>query len=184
MISESKKYVFIHIPKTAGTSIREALLQSEHSFVWNWKHWMSHATIKEVKQHLGDEFDQYYKFAFVRNPWDIVLSKYHRRQLKTIQPFEEWIQDPGNKDAHTFRQLNWLRDDNGDVRVDFIGRFETLEYDFETIIKHLNLCKVKLPHLNKGDHIQYNEAPEYTDFAISYVAERAKEDIEYFGYTF
>ena len=122
IISDSKKFIFIHIPKTAGTSIAAALRQYQnpkcnalHSNSFDRKH----PTTNEIKTHLGEErFNQYYKFAFVRNPWDRVLSNYywHIKQGELRHgTFEDYIQNLPQRDIPRFCQLDWLRNENGHI---------------------------------------------------------------------
>ena len=103
-ISDSHNFVFIHIPKTAGTSIEKYLL--ENNLINVGKEWLQgkidsdevklcnysnaywhHLNCREVKQIIGqDKWSNYFKFAFVRNPWDRAVSFYFYMKQSTENP--------------------------------------------------------------------------------------------------
>src|SRR5580658_6306737 len=74
IVSQSKKFVFIHTPKTGGTSIKAVLSRFVSSETTDMFHWHCSALdAKRVLQH----WSEYYSFAFVRNPYDIQVSMYN-----------------------------------------------------------------------------------------------------------
>ena len=73
LISTEKKFLFIHIQKTAGSSLAR-LLKSQAPDTRPFLGQHDHALW--TKKHLGSRWDEYYKFAFVRNPWDRLVSWY------------------------------------------------------------------------------------------------------------
>lgn len=181
--------IFIHILKTAGTSIYNAIGQ-------NFK---LHLPVTEVIRRVGkSNFENAYKFAFVRNPWDKVYSHY-KYNVKTNQQamkenpidFNEWVLKcfGENKDYFYYHrqiqftdQLTWLEDHSKNIAVDFIGRFESINEDFEKIREHLNIDH-GLPHLNKTNEINsYRE--KYNSVTKEIIAATFKRDIEYFNYKF
>lgn len=131
-----EKFVFIHINKTGGMSIENALgLKKQH------------LTALEYKNRLGiRHWNKSFKFSIVRNPWDKVVSQYFHR-IKTNQTglgvnpidFKKWVkftygeQNPKYFDdpKYFMPQINWLTNENGELLCDFIGRFENLENDFQ-----------------------------------------------------
>jgi Sulfotransferase family len=73
------KYAFIHIPKCAGSSIHRALgnLHAQRSLPVGKPRYHKHAKATKVREVLGPAWDECFKFAFIRNPWDLMVSSYH-----------------------------------------------------------------------------------------------------------
>ena len=97
MISHDKKFVFVHVPKTAGTSLRNALIDKSYDFggdanlFLQSKHWY----LSAYYHFFADYFDRslfvntsvhpldyYYKFSIIRNPWDRMVSYFLYAFLK------------------------------------------------------------------------------------------------------
>lgn len=179
------KSIFIHIPKSAGSTI--------HSILSNSEEYSDHQ-----KLDIDSVTKKYYKFAFVRNPWDRFLSTYiyfkgygrDKRgdvtmgkivnRYSTFKTFtlnfhkidtSEWIY------PHWNEQLYWI-----DKRLDFVGRFENLQQDMNTICDKIGIAQQQLPHNNKSNHKHYTEY--YDDETKQIVAQKYAKDIEYFGYEF
>ena len=74
MISHKHKCIFIHISRTGGSTI-ERLLQGEDQ--WNRDPYSKHITTARAKKLYSEWWDDYFKFTFVRNPYDRVLSQLH-----------------------------------------------------------------------------------------------------------
>ena len=181
-------YIFIHINKTAGTSIGSAIGIPVKD----------HLTAKEVIQKIGkQDWNSAYKFTLVRNPWDKAVSLYEYRRKKNKTQirskdisFEKWItmthsrnQDPSLYDnPKSFQpQIDWLKDDEGKMTVDFVGRFESLQGDFSRITKAIGIS-AELPHLNASSRNNYQDY--YSNNTRKIIATWYQEDIDYFGYTF
>lgn len=179
-------YVFIHINKTAGSSIARALgLTGEHK------------TALQKKRELGERaWTERFSFTVVRNPWDKVVSHYSYR-VRTNQtglgveplPFEEWVRlayrdrDPRYcDDPRMFMpQWEWIADESGQMMVDFVGRFENLQEDFARISERIGK-HASLPHVKKSDRGGYRDY--YDAGTRSIVADVFREDVERFGYAF
>ena len=79
MISHTNKFIFIHIPKTGGTSVEAALadygklLQGPGNF---HSIYFKHIPATRLQAMMGDEYENYFKFSIVRNPWDWLVSMY------------------------------------------------------------------------------------------------------------
>jgi len=215
-ISYSHKFIFFHVAKVAGLSIREALSgyaeeperfkikrppkmsgDKPNPFYDIWQVLLLHAKAKDAKRELPKEvYDTFYKFAFVRNPWDWQVSMYHfilkeknhiRHQLvQSMESFEEYLQwvintkKPFARGATKF-QKDMVTDEEGNLIVDFIGRYETLAQDFRHVCQVLNI-EASLPHINRTSHRDYRSY--YNKKTRQMVAEHFKEDIELFGYRF
>jgi len=182
-------YVFIHINKTAGSSIEKSLkLPSEHK------------TAREKMQQLGrKEWSRRFSFAFVRNPWDKVVSQYYFRTTtnqtelgKNPIPFDEWVkrtygeQDPEYYDKPKMfqPQVDWLIDSEGKIAVDFIGRFENLSADFEEVSTRLGI-EATLPHFKKSNRRAIRNYRGCYDISTrEIIADWFAVDIKEFGYSF
>ena len=210
VLSTDPPFLFIHIPKTAGSSIEDSL----HSYTEFLYHELTHALSVQYRDWLEPIFfESLFKFAFVRNPWDLQVScwRYYVRNKNIDMTFDEFInwkfngnilqmQDrlPTN-DPHV--DLEWLRtcyysnrtpqtyyliDESGKFIVNFIGAFEKLNEDFDLISTHLKLKDSFLPmtnesYLNEKDR-DYKQY--YTDETKEIIANRFDLDIKMFGYEF
>jgi len=206
LVSDSKRFIFIHIPRTAGFSVRRALkpwvdCQNLDFSKARWEKDYPHYTTREVRQIVGKRrFQKYFKFVFVRNPWDRVLSRYfylknfNGRPNEPLNPrgyyppgtlsFLQWLKGGESHGVHPLDlrpQKEWLVDDSGHIGVDFVGRFETLEADFETICQKIALSLV-LPHVNRSDHGHYREY--YDQEGRHFVARIFSDDIKTWSYQF
>jgi chondroitin 4-sulfotransferase 11 len=179
-------FIFIHINKTGGSSIEKALnLPFEH------------LTATEKKQEVGPEkWQNKFKFAFVRNPFDKVCSHY-RYRVKTNQTklkehplsFAEWVkisyleQDPFYFDNPRMfmPQTWWLQDKQGELMVDQIYHFENLHDDFKALCSRLNIA-AELPHLKASKKVDYRRF--YDDATQEIVTSHFKNDLKQFNYQF
>ena len=96
MISHPHKFVFIHIPKTGGSSIETLFLgKPQRRWAPEINHYFQHATAAELRNRLmnRDNFDRYFKFAFVRNPWDRIVSEMKWRYGRTFESGKITIRD-------------------------------------------------------------------------------------------
>jgi hypothetical protein len=209
LISKPHKFLFIHIYKNAGTSVRRAI----YPYVatkWRWRvhNYLSkigitalrpsgnpaghegHATARQVAESMGREkFRSYFSFAVVRNPWDWVVSLYtymlkdstHKQHelAEGFSGFDEYIRWRCREDYRY--QNDWVCDEDGNLLVDFVARFEHLEEDFDEICRRIGV-EAALPHSNPSSHAPYTEY--YTPETIELVRETYRPDIEFFGYDF
>ena len=215
LLSHRYKFLFVHIAKTGGTSVRGALSRYRWRDPYYLTQWlaskMSSAVNHEVAIKLPRHckiitaqemlprafFDSLFKFAFVRNPWDLQVSSYHhiRRErphlMAADESFEHFLRrklDPERPwqyhiDTSITLQSDYLIDLHGNVLVDFIGRYESLQADFDHCCESLNLPKQVLPHKRKaGDRTGYREY--YDDSTRALVAQHFAQDIALLGYEF
>ena len=78
MINHEYKFIFIHIPRTGGSSIEQCITGDEARKLntMNGRE-QKHNNLFEYKETMNREtFNEYFKFTFVRNPWDVMISKY------------------------------------------------------------------------------------------------------------
>jgi len=235
LISFEKKFIFIHIPKTGGSSIKNRLKKNNGFLLRHKERFLikflpdlikkslfpiqnrliplfPHPTANNIQKELSKQiYNNYYKFGFIRNPWDWLLSYYlymksfkpenspykltHRQikvlniieEVKKISSFEEFIKWVAykHKDFETnlfIPQKHFFTDEEGNIIVDYIGKFENLNEDFNYIVQHLGLKNTSLPHKNRTKHKNYREY--YNDYTRKLVEEHFKEDIELFNYEF
>ena len=188
MVSHKHKCIFVHIIKTGGTSIEKFFRGGKvHKFAKNYK-----------KRVGNKKWNNYFKFTFVRNPWDKMVSQYFYIQKRKEGKYElkfrefilafescpesEYIKGNGVAVRYNPIQLPWILDDNGNCLVDFIGRYENLQEDFNTVCDKIGIPQQKLPHENKSKHKHYTEY--YDEKTKQIVAKKYAKDIEYFEYKF
>lgn len=189
-MASAQTFYFIHINKTGGTSIKNGL-GLDHQIK------PKHQTYREFANRIDPELWQNsFKFAFVRNPWDKVVSHYHYRLKRNVDDiktkgvsFTDWVNQTYGGHNHSnilitkmfFPQTEWLIDSEGNIDIDFIGRFENLQEDFKTLAKKLEI-DATLPHLNPTNRGPYRD---YYDSATKDIVQQwFASDIEYFKYTF
>lgn len=179
-----KKPLFIHIPKAAGTSIgrivkkyNEDLPPCLHNSVINYP--------KEYR-------DSCFVFSFTRNPYDRLVSA-HKYLVdgfgnngdvkfgKTLSSdFKYFVKNQLNDNInwlHFRPMMFWLNDD-----VDFVGKIENLQQDFDIVCKKIGIAQQKLPQENKSKHKHYTEY--YNKEIKQIVSDQYAKDIEYFRYKF
>ena len=210
-MSRERRYAFVHIPKTGGSSIEAALglfhdwreenraamfglIQSpelkKHRFV---SHFLQHLTVPELALLIPD-IQSFFLFAFVRNPWQRFVSSYSNTdphlcqeaekqglQLRGLS-FKEFVYRCEEiEHVHLLEQYKFITDSQGKVLVDFVGHFESLEADFQKVCRRLGLDRT-LPHLNRSEHRAYRSY--YDAETRTVIARRYQADIELFGYAF
>ena len=206
MISHKHKFIFIHIPKCAGTSIERTLydyasdvsdIVSDNKIAEVDKKWCIE-TKNLRNEHLFkfiNRHNDYFKFTFCRNPYDKLVSAYKFFRLaKKYTTFRNFIKDTKLfKDVKNILEQDFCLNTGLEYHllpgvyftkhgVDFIGRFENLQEDFDTVCDKLGIPQQQLPHKNKSNHKHYTEY--YDDETRELVAKKYAKDIEYFGYKF
>lgn len=207
-ISFSQKYIFIHVQRTAGGSLINALREYEHRApVTRWNKQLSraglrrdpmkisfrtHETAADVRRLLpAGMYEEFFSFAFVRNPYSWLVSEFevvrqdpghrHHRYLVKMKGFGEYV-DWEVARAKRYQYL-LVTDGDGQIMVNFVGHFERLREDYETVCAKLQLASVEtLPHEHKRTPTDYRDY--YNDEIRDKVAEHWRKDIELFGYEF
>lgn len=184
--------IFVHVPKSAGTSVALSMF-GELPY---------HYTASQYRVIFGRRtFNSYFKFAFVRNPWDRLYSAYRylkaggwndndkawfRDNVSHLPSFDHFVNDWLSQDhlhAHMhFRpQYEFICDRRGRVLVDYLGYFETLSDDFNIVAEKIG-SEARLAHRNASPRDDYRRA--YTPETRQIVAQLYARDIELFGYGF
>jgi hypothetical protein len=203
ILSKNKKIIFLHIPKTAGTSITDTIsseLKDEKIITGGVKKdWNYHSSISLIENRL-ETLDNYFIFSFVRNPWDRLFSWFSMLKevlYKEKNPnFKQWLLSDKHEMSDVFftknkklsfsaqrtPQIDYMLDSNGVNRVHFIGKFENIKNDFGIICSLLNIDDFELGYNRVSNHIPYRKA--YDNEMKEFVAHYHKKDIEAFGYKF
>ena len=186
MINYTDKIIFIHIPKCGGTSVKNTL---PHKFCGD-----RHGKLSWDLDKLNDVS---FCFTFVRNPWSRAVSAFHylnsggsqNRQDKMYyrkflarhkNSFSSYVKSGNFKRVKHFKRMSYYLDRI--ESLDFIGRFENLQEDFNTICDKIGIPRKQLPHKNNTKHKHYTEY--YDDETRQIIAQRYAEDIELFKYEF
>ncbi|MEM6726607.1 MAG: sulfotransferase family 2 domain-containing protein [Bacteroidota bacterium] len=202
--SPNKGFLFVHIYKTGGNSIRQLLEPYDERY--RWYHRLKSMTTKEpvlragrfakhgfacqAQTILGADFEKLFRFAFVRNPWDWQLSLYQYilkhpenpdhdavSQLSGFADYVHW-----RVDGRIRLQGDFLDDASGAQIVDFVGRFEQLQSDFNQVCTRLSFPQMNLPHLNQSQRRDFRVS--YTDASAALFERAYQQDIQRFGYQF
>ena len=201
LVSDRYRCIFVHVQKTAGSSFRSALsLQDPDVYELGGKH----AGISELENLPAG----YFRFAFVRNPWERLVSwhqmilekgrnrkfeninsRFYRMVLSRGKTFRDFILDcteevneNGSIKSIVRNQTEYLLARDGTLGVDYTGRYEALDDDQGAIARRLGV-DMEMPHIKQsGDYGSWRQY--YTDELAGIVEERFQLDIETFGYRF
>lgn len=143
-----------------------------------------HVPASRIKEIVGnDVWQDYLKFSFVRNPFDKLVSQYFFNREKfglrnlSFKQYVKYYKDGGQISTFDPKNVNFI-----DMSIDFIGKFETLQQDFDTLCDKLGIFRRKLPHINKTNHKNYTEY--YDDETREIVTELFEQDLAKYKYTF
>ena len=202
-ISHKYKFVFFSNPKTGSESIR-AMLDPYSDIFSKEKHpiYPNHIIPTKLKVRfvkMGWNWEEYFKFSFVRNPWDRLVSYYYYtrpnrnyrllwrkrspwNQINAL-PFYEFIESLNYRKYGLLNQWKFVFDEDNKRLVNFVGRYEDIEKSCSVICKKLGI-EANLPHEN----ITARKTKKYKEYYNSQtkriVAKVFQKDIDLFGYTF
>lgn len=190
-----QKVIFIHVPKTGGTSVSHALYGRS----------LGHLKSCDIKRWCPKEFEDLFKFGFTRNPWDRAVSAYRfarkgstetagiknfkQYQTPDFQDFEtfvnEWLSSKDlSKVDYVFQpQYPFILDDEDQILLDFVGKLETIDKDIEKISTHTKR-ELQVPVLNRvtapGSYKSYYN----NRHLINKVGDIYNKDTERFNYDY
>ena len=178
MLDRNRKILFIHVPKTGGYTISQCLSAAGLRMEFEGS---KHSPLSSYKN-----VDDYYKFAFVRNPFDMLVSRYfhnlvnrERDKYKNYGSFAKFIKKAKHKP-----QKKLLVNEAGELAMNFIGKFELLPEHYDIVCRQLGIPN-KMPEvgiLNASEHDAYQK---YYDAESRKIVEDAMaEDLEAFHYEF
>lgn len=186
------KCIFVHITKSAGTSVAKSLLG----------YLPSHYTATQYRVIFGRrQFEKYFKFAYVRNPWDRLYSAYcyligggwnqqdktwAKKHLSSVVDFNDFVLNWLSPERvyshiHFWPQHRFVCDSKGYILLDYLAYFETIHQDFDAIAEKIGV-QAKLGHENASNRQSYKSV--YSADAINKVASIYQTDIDMFGYDF
>lgn len=207
LISDSHRFIFLRMRKVASTSMKTVLLplcipkptgrfahfKSRAWLEWDYHKYVcrAHDDIRAAQRRMpAEKFNQYFKFAFVRNPWERLVSEYeyllerptHGRhaRVKKLGSFKQFIhmQIP-RSDAY---QINMLCNRKGDLLTDFVGKLEHLQSDWQTVCERIGIPCQPLPHKNTTKHRRFQDY--YDNQSRQLVARHWCREIKLFEYDF
>jgi len=207
LISDSHLFIFVQMRKVASSSIRKVLKPLAIAPpAGNLAHWWSrarlqpnyqknvfrtHDDILSAKWRMpAEKFDCYFKFAFVRNPWERMVSEYeyilatpkHGRHklVAQLDSFTDFVrmQIP-RRDAY---QVKMLSDKKGNLLTDFVGKLENLDEDWRSICSRLKITYQPLRRKNVTQHKPYQDY--FDEESCQLVAQHWHREIEIFAYRF
>ena len=203
-IAHQHKTIFVHIPKTGGKSIEYALgvfgsnnkggNRKNDEILYGYQNdsnkALQHLTALEIKSVISnDVYNAYFKFAIVRNPYDRVISEYFWvKQLSMNMSFKDFlvkkIQPNKNLNSHYMEQYKFITDENGNIIVDFVGKFENFNKDLRYVLNKLGLNK-KILHMNKTKPLNFiHYSDYYNEETKNLVKQIYEKDIAMFSYEF
>lgn len=190
----------MRVPKTASGSITTVIKRKGVTVIGHDLRNPDYVSLAQYRQQASHPL---FAFAFVRNPWDRLVSAFfylvrggknaadlldRERYIGTCgEDFEAFVHGPlasGEplEQIHFRPQNLWISDDEGNLVTDFVGRFESLQADFDTVCRETGLWRKRLGFQKRGDHVYYRN---YYDAAMrDVVAQAYQRDIELFGYDF
>lgn len=210
IISPGRGYIFVHIPKTGGTSLALALEERAMkddiligdtpkarrragrltTLQTNGRMW-KHATLADIKGVVTPA--DFYVVTLVRNPWDRMVSYYHWLQCQNFDhpavgrakalPFGAFVEHPNTQQA--LRQnpyQSYVTDAEGVERCQLFARLETLEADLAPFWAYLGFSCAVGRH-NRSDR-RRDWRSYYTDQTAEAIAASCETDIHRFGYSF
>ena len=208
--------IYVSVPKVACSSFKTAfanLLGLDLAKAHGDPHRVRYPSPVPIESLQAYLYPGFFRFAFVRNPWDRLVSCY-RDKIKnevegythfTIRPgvanclarFDAFVADmsfedfvaavasipDSEADGHFRSQHTFLTNRKGELAVDFVGRYERLADDFATVRQRTGLPDIELPRLQAARSVA-KYMSYYNPRTQEIVAERFRKDIEMFGYRF
>ncbi|PRX55251.1 sulfotransferase family 2 domain-containing protein [Flagellimonas meridianipacifica] len=196
----NKVLVYVHIPKTAGTSIATVAHRLD---ILVKGHDIRNSEFVSLENLVKDIGNNYSFFTIVRNPWDRTLSSFlylnkggrndadNRDGKKFVQRFdgnfnafvkEAFQTDAILKQLHFMPQYKWICDKGDNLLVDEVLKFENLQAGLDSFFKRNGKNSLELPHVNKTIHEHYTKY--YDETSIKIIEKIYEKDIAMFNYEF
>jgi hypothetical protein len=205
IISPNHKYVFVAVPKTGTHAVRQALrphmgagdMEQVGLFVKRQfpipdlaKVGHGHISLEQLRKFMDPaKFAEYFKFAFVRNPFDRFISycsfiTRERGGFKTDpqKVMRRVLANPPSEHVLFWPQNTFLVDGEGKLLTDYVGRVETMQQSFEFIASKIGVPAVQLDKVNATERSAYRDY--YDQELIDGVAKLYADDLRLFEYDF
>ena len=193
IISKNRSFIFVAVPKTGTCSIDKAL-ESQADLKLKRK-FNKHATANKLKRDLpAQDWSKAFKFAFVRDPYAWMQSWYRFRKREPLKHLDHPLHHRYTGDmslddfVHGFakkelmlNQTDFISTVDGQLMVDYVGRYETLQADFEQVCKKLGFASEKLPVLNVSKSSTSMDQP-LDQQSINIINEYFDRDFQNFAY--
>mgnify|MGYP000503450718 CR=1 FL=1 len=192
---KKNNYIFIHIPKAAGRSIQDSILDGQST---------SHTSLNMYRIALGEKmFFSCYKFCFVRNPYDRLYSAYrflksggvsrtdrkiNKNSISKYPDFNDFVMRHLNEKSirevvHLIPQTDFITLNEDKLAIDFLGRYENIEEDYFRLCQNLNISPPPtLKWNNKSTAAASVTNRIYTKAMKEHVYNLYKKDFKLLGY--
>ena len=206
IVSHKHQFIFFAVPKTATHAIRQAL--REHIGPDDWEQQVlfgkqflpipeiariqhGHISVRQVRPHLDpDVWQTYFKFGFVRNPFDryvstcFFLNRGKPEFATSARAFmKQALAVPRFRQRVLVKPQNLqLIDQDGAIALDVVGRYETLQQSYDEICERIGIPSTALERKNPSQHAAFTDY--YDDEMRRIVADFYEEDLRLFGYDF
>tara|TARA_R110000744_G_scaffold243692_1_gene360636 strand:+ start:406 stop:1014 length:609 start_codon:yes stop_codon:yes gene_type:complete len=197
--AEDRGFLFMHIPKTGGTSVSH-VLQNHMLFKGSeLKMHTDHKTLLQWSKIIGNKFNKLFKVTCIRNPFSFMVSLYNFARY--LQPESIWYESSRKgfnyfteyfcSSKESFNYMDYIQVDNK-ICVDFFIRLENLKEDLEEMFREIanrNLISLDtlqntetIPIMVKGKTVNYRSY--YDEATAELVQNKFKKEIELFKYNF
>ncbi|MGV7235181.1 MAG: sulfotransferase family 2 domain-containing protein [Nitrosomonadaceae bacterium] len=179
VVNDTEKYIFIHVGKNGGCSVESVLGgRTTPTGAPDASGTSMHLNLTEIPNR-----EDYFSFAFIRNPWDRAVSSFmyvrsHQRsdgKTRNKETFAQMVNElvPGVKKTAQYDMVK---------NCSFVGRFEHFQEDFDTACDLIGIEQRPLPKLNSNKKAHYTEF--YTPELIEKIYDFTSYDVDHFGFTF
>lgn len=189
IVNHDRRFIFFHVPKTAGSSVRAAIarLPGSQDITKPTKHLMPAEIDRVLQPGEVARSRLYFSFCFVRDPWERFGSLHRFLVLRHREKYDVPVDlnDFASALAEQRCRLQPRHSTRPQVDfasgVSFIGRFERMEEDVAHVGQLIGAPHLRLKHKNSsGDQVCYRDRMTARSEAI--IAAFYKQDIERFGY--
>jgi hypothetical protein len=202
-IDPNGNLIFVHIYRTGGSTIRRLLGLRFGQAEIHAKHCLGAHARAHFCETLGqpEVWDRAFKFTMVRNPFSWLVSTYnyvlaheaHTERpiaLKGFGHYLRWVAEVGLKQEHPLganchaRLFDFIHDADGNLLVDFVGRFEQYERDVRFICNRAGLPGETIPKTNASRYQKTDYREYYAPEDVELVKRVWAKDLGHFGYRF